>query len=168
MLVLALVLVACGGGETETVTETVEVEVTRIVEVAGEAAVAVAGGSTLDTVKERGELICGTPQGVSPGFGYIEEDGSYSGFDWEYCRVVAAAVLGDADAVVSRPSTSTERFAILASGEVDMLSRQTTWTLSRDTSLGTNFGPTTFYDGQGMMVRKESGITDLAGLEGGS
>lgn len=174
MLVMALVLVACGGGETTT--ETVEVEVTRIVEVevagegggAAEAITFAGGGDTLATVQDRGELICGTPLGTSPGFGFIEDDGTYSGFDWEYCRVVAAAVLGDADAVVSRPSTSTERFPILQSGEVDMLSRQTTWTTTRDTALGFNFVATTFYDGQGMMVRKESGITDLEGLEGGS
>ena len=172
-VVTALTLLGCGGGETQTIVETVEVEVTRIVEVPAESSDAPAAapsgsGETLKTVQERGELICGVPQGTSPGFGFIEEDGSYTGFDWDYCRVVAAAVLGDANAVVPRPSTSTERFPILQSGEVDMLSRQTTWTTSRDTALGFNFGPTTFYDGQGMMVRKESGITDLQGLEGGS
>ena len=123
LLILGLLLVACGG-EGETVEVTRIVEVTRVVEVGGEASAAepmtfAGGGNTLQTVLDRGELICGTPQGVSPGFGYIEEDGSYSGFDWEYCRVVAAAVLGDADAVQSRPSTSTERFPILQSGEVD-------------------------------------------------
>jgi len=173
LLLLAVGLAACGGADPAG--ETIEVEVTRIVEVevAGEAGVAEAitfagGGDTLGTVQDRGELICGTPLGSSPGFGFIEEDGSYSGFDWEYCRVVAAAVLGDADAVVSRPSTSTERFPILQSGEVDMLSRQTTWTTTRDTALGFNFVATTFYDGQGMMVLKSSGITDLQGLEGGS
>ncbi len=126
------------------------------------------GGDTLQAVLDRGELICGTPLGTSPGFGFIEDDGTYTGFDWEYCRVVAAAVFGDADAVVSRPSTSTERFPILQSGEVDMLSRQTTWTTTRDTQLGFNFVATTFYDGQGMMVRGDSGITDLQGLEGGT
>ena len=172
LFVLATILAACGGGEVE-VTRIVEVEVTREVEVAGEAGPAEAitfagGGDTLKIVQDRGELICGAPQGVSPGFGFIEEDGSYVGFDFDYCRVVAAAVLGDADAVVPRPSTSTERFPILQTGEVDMLSRQTTWTTSRDTQLGFNFVAITFYDGQGMMVRKESGITDLQGLEGGS
>jgi general L-amino acid transport system substrate-binding protein len=170
-MVLGLLLVACGGGEDVEVTRIVEV--TRVVEVAGEAGPAEAitfagGGDTLQTVLDRGELICGTPQGASPGFGFIEADGSYSGFDWEYCRVVAAAVLGDADAVVSRPNTATERFPLLQSGQIDMLSRQTTWTLSRDTSLGFNFVATTFYDGQGMMVRRADGITDLQGLEGGT
>ena len=191
MLMLSALLAACSGGggdelqsqvdDLKSQLETAKSEATdamaqleeakAMAAEAGDAAPAMAevgAGVTLKTVQDRGELICGTPLGASPGFGFIEEDGSYSGFDWEYCRVVAAAVLGDADAVVSRPSTSTERFPILQSGEVDMLSRQTTWTLTRDTSLGFNFVATTFYDGQGMMVRKDSGITDLEGLEGGS
>jgi len=173
LVIMGLLLVACGGGDTVEVTRVVQVEVTRIVEVAGEAGPAqeitfAGGGDTLQTVLDRGELICGVPLGTSPGFGYIEEDGSYTGFDWDYCRVVAAAVLGDANAVTPRPSDATQRFPILQSGEVDMLSRQTTWTLTRDTALGFNFAPTTFYDGQGMMVRKASGITDLQGLEGGT
>lgn len=167
MLLLSIVLVACGG--TETVTETVEVEVTRIVEVevpaeGGDAAV---GANTLKEVQDRGLLNCGV-SGALVGFSYVEEDGSLTGFDWEYCRAIAAAALGDADAVEGRTATSTERFPILQSGEIDVLVRNTTWTVSRDTSLGFNFAPTTFYDGQGMMVRKDSGITDLQGLEGGS
>lgn len=184
LLLLALGLVACGGttdtssldseiadlqgqlAEANTALE--EARATTAEGGADEPITFAGGGDTLGTVQDRGELICGTPLGSSPGFGFIEEDGSYSGFDWEYCRVVAAAVLGDADAVVSRPATSTERFPILQSGEVDMLSRQTTWTTTRDTALGFNFVVTTFYDGQGMMVRKDSGITDLQGLEGGS
>ncbi len=171
ILVLALLLAACGG-DTETVEVTVEV--TRIVEVevAGEAGAAEAitfagGGDTLGSVQDAGVLKCGVSGGVV-GFSYIEADGSFTGFDWDYCRAVAAAVLGDADAVEGRASTSTERFPILQSGEIDVLIRNTTWTTSRDTSLGFNFAPTTFYDGQGMIVRVESGITDLQGLEGGT
>jgi len=171
ILVLALLLAACGG-DTETVEVTVEV--TRIVEVevAGEAGAAEAiefagGGDTLGSVQDAGVLNCGVSGGVV-GFSYIEADGSFTGFDWDYCRAVAAAVLGDADAVEGRASTSTERFPILQSGEIDVLIRNTTWTTSRDTSLGFNFAPTTFYDGQGMIVRVESGITDLQGLEGGT
>jgi len=169
LLLLSIVLVACGG--TETVTETVEVEVTRIVEVevpaeGGDAAPA-AGANTLAEVQDRGTLNCGV-SGALVGFSYVEEDGSLTGFDWEYCRAIAAAALGDADAVEGRTATSTERFPILQSGEIDVLVRNTTWTVSRDTSLGFNFAPTTFYDGQGMMVRKESGITTLQDLEGGT
>ena len=197
-LLFSVLLVACGGGAAEVDTSALDsqiadlqsqldaakAEASSAMDEAAEAktmleeaqATAAEGGdammdsgeSTLSIVRDRGELICGTPLGTSPGFGFIEEDGSYSGFDWEYCRAVAAAVFGDADAVVSRPSTSTERFPILASGEVDMLSRQTTWTTTRDTELGNNFVVTTFYDGQGMMVRKDSGITELTDLEGGS
>jgi len=174
-LLFALLLVACGGGET--VTETVEVEVTRIVEVevpaeggaaaAAEAVTFEGGGDTLADVQSRGHLVCANNANV-PGFGFVEADGSFSGFDWDYCRAVAAAVFGDAEAVEGRPTTGTDRFPVLQSGEADILIRNTTWTTSRDTSLGFDFAPTTFYDGQGMMVRKDSGITELEGLDGGS
>ncbi len=172
LLILAMFLVACGGGET--VVETVEVEVTRIVEVqvAGEAAPAepmtfAGGGDTLAAVQDRGILNCGI-SGTLPGFSFLNDDGSVSGFDWDFCRAVAAAALGDAEAVENRNSNASERFPILQSGEIDVLIRNTTWTLSRDTSLGFNFAPTTFYDGQGMIVRKDSGITSLEGLDGGT
>lgn len=172
-LILGGLLVACGSSEP--VVETVEVEVTRIVEVevAGEAAAPAPvtfaeGGNTVKEVQDRGILKCGTTAGASPGFGFLEADGSWSGQDTDYCRVIAAAVLGDKDAVEFRSTTGTDRFPVLQSGEVDLLVRQTTWTISRDTSLGFNFGPTIFYDGQGMMVRKDSGITSLEGLDGGS
>lgn len=169
---LALLLVACGGSETVEVTRIVEVEVTRVVEAAGEAAAPVAvtfagGGDTLGEVQDRGVLNCGV-HGQSPGFAFIEEDGTINGFDWDFCRAVAAATLGDSEAVEERPATSNERFPVLQSGEIDVLIRTTTWTISRDTALGTDFAPTTFYDGQGMMVRQDSGITDLSGLEGGT
>ncbi len=171
LLLLSIVLVACGGTETVTETETVEVEVTRIVEVEVPAessdAAPATGANTLAEVQDRGLLNCGV-SGSLVGFSYIEEDGSLTGFDWEYCRAIAAAALGDAEAVEGRPSTSSERFTILQNGDIDVLVRNTTWTTSRDTSLGFNFAPTTFYDGQGMMVRKDSGITDLEGLAGGS
>jgi len=169
LLLLSIVLVACGGTETETVE--VEVEVTRIVEVevpaeGGDAAPA-AGANTLAEVQDRGILNCAT-NATLPGFAFVEEDGSFSGFDWDYCRAIAAAALGDSEAVEGRATTATERFPVLQSGEADVLVRNTTWTTSRDTSLGFDFAPTTFYDGQGMMVRKDSGITDLEGLEGGT
>lgn len=172
LTVLALVLVACGGGET--VTETVEVEVTRIVEVevAGEAGPAEAitfagGGDTLGAVQDRGILNCGV-SGSLLAFSFPDEDGVMQGFDADFCRAVAAAALGDAEAVEFRSSNASERFPILQSGEIDVLIRNTTWTISRDTSLGFNFVPTTFYDGQGMLVRKDSDITELEDMEGGT
>jgi len=171
-VLIALVLVACGGGETVEVTR--EVEVTRIVEVAAEgggapeAVTFAGGGDTLATVQDRGTLQCGGNQSV-PGFGYIDPDTSeFAGFDIDFCKAIAAAVLGDATAFEIRPTTANERFPVLQSGEVDVLIRNTTWTISRDTSLGFNFAPTTFYDGQGMMVRKDSGITSLEDLAGGT
>ncbi len=125
------------------------------------------GGDTLGEVQARGVLNCGV-SGTLPGFSVAEEDGSITGFDADYCRVVAAATLGDSEAVVFRPSNASERFPILQNGEIDVLIRNTTWTLSRDTSLGFNFAPTTFYDGQGMLVRKDSGIETLEDLDGGT
>jgi len=172
-VLVTLLLVACGG---QAQVETVTVEVTRIVEVpaaastdTGEtAAMPSAEGNTLQTVRDRGTVKCGGNQSV-PGFGYINPDNNeFEGFDIDFCKAVAAAALGDATAFEIRPTTANERFPVLQSGEIDVLIRNTTWTLSRDTQLGADFQPTTFYDGQGMMVRKDSGITDLAGLEGGT
>lgn len=174
LILMGLILVACGGGETVEVTR--EVEVTRIVEVAAEGSGGgdqeplefAGGGDTLAAVTERGVLRCGGNQSV-PGFGYINPDtNDFEGFDIDFCKAIAAAALGDATAFEVRPTTANERFPVLQSGEVDVLIRNTTWTISRDTSLGFDFAPTTFYDGQGMMVRVDSGITDLEGLEGGT
>ena len=141
MLLVSWLLVACGGGETVEVTRVVEVEVTRVVEVAGEggeaaAAPAEGGGDTLSTVLDRGTLRCGGNQSV-PGFGYINPDtNNFEGFDIDFCKVVAAAVLADAEAVEVRPTTANERFPVLQSGEVDLLIRNTTWTISRDPATG--------------------------------
>jgi general L-amino acid transport system substrate-binding protein len=170
-LALALVLVACGG-EAETVEVTRIVEVTREVAAEGaapaEAVIVEGGGNTLEAVQERGVLRCGGNQAV-PGFGYLNPDtNEFEGFDIDFCRAVAAAVLGDANAVEIRPTTATERFPVLQTGEVDVLIRNTTWTISRDTSLGFDFAPTTFFDGQGMMVRSGEGIESLEDLEGGT
>jgi general L-amino acid transport system substrate-binding protein len=124
-------------------------------------------GATLKTVQDRGQLICGVNSQV-PGFGYVDANGSFSGIDVEYCRAVAAAIFGDPNKVEFRPVTATERFPALQSGEIDILSRNTTWSLARDTELAGNFVHTTFYDGQGMMVPAASGITSLEDLEGGT
>lgn len=134
----------------------------------GESApVAQEGTSTLDVVLERGNIIC-VGNAALPGFGFLEEDGSFSGFDVDFCSALAAAIFGDATAFEIRPATASERFTVLQSGEADVLLRNTTWTMSRDTDLGANFGPTTFYDGQGIMVRKADGFSTLQDLNGGS
>jgi general L-amino acid transport system substrate-binding protein len=161
LAILALLIVGCAGstGQAPAAVETV------IVTVEVPAAGPVAGTRTLDTVLARGKLICGGNQAV-PGFGYLNEDGSFSGFDIDFCRALAAAIFGDPTKVEIRPLTAAERFTALQTGEIDVLSRNTTWSLQRDTELGTNFVHTTFYDGQGMMVRKDSGITTLEQLDG--
>jgi len=174
LVVASLVLVACGGaapsggGETVTVVETVVVTVEVPAAPAAPAVVAPAGyGVTLETVKARGNLICGVNAQV-PGFGYVDASGNFSGFDVDYCRALAAAIFGDPGKVEFRPVTAAERFTALQSGEIDILSRNTTWSLVRDTELGGNFVHTTFYDGQGMMVPADSGIATLEDLDGGT
>jgi general L-amino acid transport system substrate-binding protein len=129
---------------------------------------AIAGdGSTLASVKKRGFVKCAIND-HKIGFGFLLKDGSLTGFDWDYCRAVAAATLGDAKAAEGRPTSSSDRFPVLQSGEVDMLVRNTTWNITRDTVLGFDFAPTTFYDGQGIMVRVDSGVTKLKELDGAS
>ena len=121
----------------------------------------------LNGMKSRGKLICGV-DGKLPGFSFVNPDGSYSGLDVDICRAVAAASLGDPAKVDYRDLNSSERFAALASGEVDLLSRNTTYTLSRDASGGNglSFAPTVFYDGQGVMAPKAAGINSLKDLAG--
>ncbi|MEB3350472.1 MAG: amino acid ABC transporter substrate-binding protein [Cyanobacteriota bacterium] len=130
------------------------------------------GGSGVQSVKmaaikSRGKLICGV-EGKLPGFSFVKPDGAYSGLDVDTCKAVAAAVLGDPAKVEYRDLNSAERFAALASGEVDMLARNTTVTLGRDAAGGNglSFAPVTFYDGQGVMVPNASGITTLKDLAG--
>jgi general L-amino acid transport system substrate-binding protein len=118
----------------------------------------------LALVQDRGQLICGV-NGALPGFSNLESDGSNTGFDADFCRAVAAAVLGDAEAVEFRALSTDQRGPALQTGEVDVLIRNTTWTVNRDTSWGL-FAPTTFYDGQAIMVNASVGaesIEDLAG-----
>jgi len=124
-------------------------------------------GETLKAVQERGTLICGV-NGQLPGFSFLDPQGNYSGFDADFCRALAAAIFGDPSKVEFRPTTTQERFTVLQTGEIDVLSRNTTWSLVRDTELGFNFAGVTFYDGQGIMVPTDSGITSLADLEGGT
>ena len=116
-------------------------------------AASVASAQTLNTVKTRGMLNCGA-NGTLAGFGLPDAQGNWTGLDVDFCRALAAAVLGDAKKVKFVPLTAKDRFTALQSGEVDVLARNTTWTSSRDTSLGLNFTGVNYYDGQGFMVRK--------------
>jgi general L-amino acid transport system substrate-binding protein len=118
----------------------------------------------LQTVKDRGNVRCGV-NGSVPGFGFLSGD-DFTGFDIDFCRALAVAIFNDAAAVEFRPVTAAERFTALQTNEVDVLIRNTTWTFNRDVELGTDFGPTTFYDGQGMMVRRDSGFSSLDDMGG--
>jgi len=122
-------------------------------------------GDTFDAVKERGEVICGVHTGLY-GFGAPDEKGNWTGLDIDMCRAVAAAVFGDATKVKYVPLSAQARLTALQSGEVDILSRNTTWTLSRDTANGLNFTVTTYYDGQGFMVKKDLDLKSALELEG--
>jgi general L-amino acid transport system substrate-binding protein len=123
-------------------------------------------GPVTQGIMDRGEMICGVNQSLQ-GFGFVNDAGEFSGFDIDICRAVAAAVLGDANALTFRPLVASERQAAMQSGEIDMMSRNTTWTLSRDTEWGAIFGPTTFYDGQGVMTRSEfEDVSSIPQLDG--
>ena len=130
-------------------------------------AIAGSHGSTLDLVKERGKLMCGSNTGLA-GFGAPNDAGVWEGIDVDVCRAVAAAVFGDASQVEYVPTTSIVRFTVLQSGEIDMLSRNTTWTLSRDVDLGLEFVGVNYYDGQGFMVPASLGVSSATELDGAS
>lgn len=120
-------------------------------------------GDMLQSVMDAGEIVCGVNDGL-PGFGVVNDAGEYTGFDIDFCRVVAAALFGDADAVTYFPLTAEARFPALQAGEIDLMVRNTTWTATRDGQEGANFLFTTFYDGQGMMVPASTGFTTLEDL----
>ena len=124
-----------------------------------------ADGDTLAAIKARGELICGSNVGLT-GFGAPDANGNYQGFDVALCKAIAAAVLGDASKVKYVPTTGETRFTALASGEVDVLIRNSTWTFSRDTSLAFDFVAVNYYDGQGFMVKKDLGVSSAKELDG--
>lgn len=124
-----------------------------------------AAAGTLDDVKARGELICGSNTGLT-GFGAPDASGNWQGFDVDLCRAVAAAVLGDPTKVKFVPLTGETRFTALAAGEVDMLARNSTWTFSRDTELALDFVAVNYYDGQGFMVKKDLGVSSAKELNG--
>src|SRR6516225_12143294 len=122
-------------------------------------------GKTLDAIKAKGFVQCGVSQG-NPGFSNPDASGNWSGIDVDVCRAVAAAVFGDATKVKFTPLSGKERFTALQSGEVDVLSRNTTWTLTRDTSTGLDFVGVTYYDGQGFMVKKSLNVKSAKELNG--
>jgi ABC-type amino acid transport substrate-binding protein len=122
-------------------------------------------GKTLDTIKQRGQLICGVSQSTA-GFSRPNNQGAWEGLDVDFCKAVAVAILGDATKVRYVATTSPQRFPALQSGEVDVLSRNTTATLTRDTVNGFNFAPVTYYDGQGFMVPKKLGVKSAKELNG--
>jgi general L-amino acid transport system substrate-binding protein len=132
--------------------------------VAGLAA-GVASASTLDDVKARGKLNCGVTTGLA-GFAAPDANGNWDGFDVAVCRAVAAAIFGDGTAVEFTPTTGETRFTALASGEIDMLARNTTWTFSRDTDLKFDFVGVNYYDGQGFIVPKALGVSSAKELDG--
>ena len=156
---LLLLVAACG-------TETVEVEVTRIVEVTPEGGMMMEEANRLQAVKDRGTLICASRNDV-PGYGYLDASGNNVGFDIDLCRAVATAVLGDPNAIEIRLITAAERGPTIQSGEVDLLVRTVTWTTSRDAQWG-NYVQTMFYDGQGFLANKDLGLTSALELQDAS
>ncbi len=129
------------------------------------ATAAAQAGPTLDKVKQAGNVVCGVQTGV-PGFGQPDSQGKYSGFNVDICRAISAALFGDPEKVKYVPLTAQQRFTALQSGEVDLLSNNTTWTLQRDTELGFDFAPVVFYDGQGFMVAKKLNVKSAKELNG--
>jgi general L-amino acid transport system substrate-binding protein len=133
--------------------------------VCGVASNAAWAGKTLDAIKQRGTLNCGVSTGVA-GFSAPDSKGNWSGIDADTCRAIAASVLGDAKKVNFVPLNPQQRFASLQSGEVDILARNTTWTLTRDASLGFHFTAVTYYDGQGFLVPRKLNVTSAKQLDG--
>ena len=181
IIIASIVLAACG---TPVQATPVTVEVTRIVTseapasgaeaqtqggetptTAAPAPVApVAGGERLQSILDRGTVICGV-HGTFQGFGFVDSAGAWSGFDVDFCRAWAAALFDDPNAVEFRGLSAQERFTALQSGEVDVLARNSTWTYTRDAELGLTFGPVNFYDGQAIMVKRDIVDDPTAGLD---
>ena len=171
VIVLALVAAACGDDDAETTTTTgatQETTTTTVADTGGGDDGGQAEGGILATVQARGVLKCGV-SGSATAFSEQQADGSFTGFDVDYCRYIAAAVLGDSEAVEYTALTAAERFTAVQTGSVDVLIRNTTWTQSRDTDVGMDFAPTTYYDGQQVMAREGAGFSassQLTDLEG--
>ena len=147
------------------VTKTFKALVAALAAALGLSAMPAHAGKTLDAIKARGQLVCGVNTGLA-GFSQADSQGNWTGLDVDVCKAIAAAVLGDANKVKWVPLTAQQRFTALQSGEVDILSRNTTWTLTRDASLGLHFTGVTYYDGQGFMVPGKIKITSAKQLKG--
>jgi general L-amino acid transport system substrate-binding protein len=122
-------------------------------------------GATLEAIKKNGSIKCGVSDGL-PGFSFADEKGNYNGIDVDVCRAISAAVFGDPTKLKFTPLTAKERLTALQSGEIDVLSRNTTWTSSRDSAQGMNFAGVTYYDGQGFLVNKKLGVNSAKNLDG--
>jgi general L-amino acid transport system substrate-binding protein len=158
--VLGLLAAACAGDDGGSASPTTEgdgTDTTREVDLAQ-------SGNRLSQVQDAGTVKCGTRDAL-PGFAVLGDDGEYTGFDSDFCRVIAAAVLGDAEAVEMVPLETDARFTALQSGEIDVLVRNTTWTATRDGSEGASFAATTLYDGQTMMVKADSGFSSIEDMD---
>lgn len=164
LFALTLVAAACGSGDSDATADGGDADTTEGTEEDSEE-VTVSQGGTLADVQGAGTLQCGGNDTL-PGFGIIDADGGFSGFDIDFCRVVAAAVLGDADLVEVTPLEAAARFPTLQSGDIDVLIRNTTWTASRDGDEQANFLHTTFFDGQGFMVADDSPIQSITDMDG--
>ena len=156
---LAVIAIACGDDDDEA-SPTAPADETPA---ATEEPTAGSHSQILADVQSADELVCGVNDGV-PGFGFVEADGTNSGFDTDFCRAIAAAVLGDATKVQFVPLTAEARLTALQTGQIDVLIRNTTWTITRDAATGLSYAVTTFYDGQGMMVRAADGIATVDDL----
>jgi general L-amino acid transport system substrate-binding protein len=139
--------------------------VTGLLAVGALTALPAQAGKTLDEIKKRGQVVCGVNTGLA-GFSAADSQGNWSGLDVDVCRAIAAAVLGDGTKVRWVPLNAQQRFTALQSGEIDILSRNTTWTLTRDASLGLHFTGVTYYDGQGFMVPVKSKVKSAKQLKG--
>ena len=171
LVVVGLVVAGCGSGLSEEDVEARAQEIAaQMVEEqkmeSDDAMMMAEGGDRLRLVRERGKVICASRNDV-PGYGYLDASGNNAGFDIDLCRALAAAVLGDPNAIEIRLITAAERGPTVQSGEVDMLVRTVTWTTSRDSQWG-NYAQTMFYDGQGFMVRKNLGLSSALELKGAS
>jgi general L-amino acid transport system substrate-binding protein len=160
LIALALVAAACGDDDAET-TETTAATTETTAATGGDTGQD--GGGILAAVQARGVLKCGV-SGSATAFSETQPDGSATGFDADYCRYVAAAVLGDSTAVEFTALTAAERFTAVQTGAVDVLIRNTTWTQSRDSDVGMDFAPTTYYDGQQVMARGADGFSNSSGI----